>query len=113
MNEYVCKDDVRCDNEFFLDSKEAEVAHEDAGVQLWHILYKSPDLNPVECFWSWLQKNPRDGLCSRHGLDRERANASHEASSGKCTTRVVSTKVRTQMQSTAPPGELAILHAPS
>ena len=29
------------------------------GVKLWHIPPRSPDLNPVERFWSWLKKKLR------------------------------------------------------
>ena len=48
-----------CDNEGFLASKESSVACKRAGVKLWRIPSKSPDLNPVERFWSWLKKKLR------------------------------------------------------
>ena len=50
---------VLCDNEGFLHAKESSQAHRTAGVKLWHIPPRSPDLNPVERFWSWLKKKLR------------------------------------------------------
>ena len=44
---------VLCDNESFLAKSEA--AHERASVSLWRVPPKSPDLNPVEKYWSWLR----------------------------------------------------------
>ena len=34
-------------------------AHVRANVELWHIPPRSPDLNPVERFWSWVRKRIR------------------------------------------------------
>ena len=34
-------------------------AHKDAGIELWLIPKRSPDLNPVERFWAWLRKKLR------------------------------------------------------
>ena len=50
---------VLCDNEGFLASKEASRAHRACGINLWKIPPKSPDLNPIERFWSWLKKKLR------------------------------------------------------
>ena len=50
---------VLCDNESFLRSKVVAKAHQKIGVKLWKIPAKSPDLNPVERFWSWLRKKLR------------------------------------------------------
>ena len=50
---------VLCDNESFLRAKAVAAAHEKSGVKLWKIPAKSPDLNPVERFWSWLRKKMR------------------------------------------------------
>ena len=47
---------VLCDNEGFLQTKESAAAHKAAGVKLWRIPSKSPDLNPIELFWGWLRK---------------------------------------------------------
>ena len=47
---------VISDNESFLDTDEAARAHRRAGVRLWHVPPRSPDLNPVEKFWSWLRR---------------------------------------------------------
>ena len=33
--------------------------HRTAGIKLWKIPSKSPDLNPIECFWAWLRKKLR------------------------------------------------------
>ena len=40
-------------------STESTRAHTASRVQLWHIPRRSPDLNPVEKFWSWLRKQLR------------------------------------------------------
>ena len=48
---------VFCDNESFLAKSEA--AHERASVSLWRVPPKSPDLNPVEKYWSWLRRRLR------------------------------------------------------
>jgi len=50
---------VLCDNESFLRAKAVAAAHDKSGVKLWKIPAKSPDLNPVERFWSWLRKKLR------------------------------------------------------
>jgi len=50
---------VLCDNESFLRAAVVGAAHKGAGVKLWHIPAKSPDLNPVERFWAWLRKKLR------------------------------------------------------
>ena len=43
------------DNERFLRTALAGAAHRRAGVKLWRIPAKSPDLNPAEKYWSWLR----------------------------------------------------------
>ena len=48
---------VLCDNESFLAKSAA--AHERASVSLWRVPPKSPDLNPVEKYWSWLRRRLR------------------------------------------------------
>ena len=50
---------VLCDNESFLRTDEARLAHREAGVTLWKMPAHSPDLNPVEKFWAWLRKELR------------------------------------------------------
>ena len=50
---------VLCDNEHFLTSKDAQKAHKKAKIVLWKIPPKSPDLNPIERFWSWLRRKLR------------------------------------------------------
>ena len=50
---------VLCDNESFLTTAESRKAHRDCKVKLWHVPAKSPDLNPVEKFWSWVRKQLR------------------------------------------------------
>jgi len=47
---------ILCDNESFLTAPAARAAHDRARVELWHIPPRSPDLNPVEKFWSWLRR---------------------------------------------------------
>ena len=50
---------VLCDNESFLTAAQSIQVHANAGIQLWQIPAKSPDLNPVERFWSWLRRKLR------------------------------------------------------
>ena len=50
---------VLCDNESFLDTNLADRQHRAAGVTLWHVPPRSPDLNPVERYWAWLKKHLR------------------------------------------------------
>ena len=47
---------VICDNESFLRARASQSAHRKAGVRLWQVPPKSPDLNPIEMFWSWLRR---------------------------------------------------------
>ena len=49
-----------CDNESFLNAPQSRAAHRRAGVQLWQIPQRSPDLNPVEMYWAWLRKRLRE-----------------------------------------------------
>ena len=50
---------VICDNEGFLEASESAKAHAKAKVRLWPIPPRSPDLNPVERFWSYLRRRLR------------------------------------------------------
>ena len=50
---------VFCDNETFLNARKTQRAYRDAGVNLWQIPPRSPDLNPVEKSWSWLRRKLR------------------------------------------------------
>ena len=50
---------VLCDNEKFLKSKLCAKAYKDRKVKLWFVPPRSPDLNPVERFWSWLRRELR------------------------------------------------------
>ena len=50
---------VLCDNESFLKSKGTLRAYKATGVVPWHVPARSPDLNPVEKFWSWLRRRLR------------------------------------------------------
>ena len=58
-NEYAGAWSVLSDNEGFLHSAAVKKAHKGARVKLWHIPARSPDLNPVEKFWSWLRRTLR------------------------------------------------------
>ena len=44
------------DNESFLRAPASRAAHGKVSVRLWGIPPGSPDLNPVEKFWSWLRR---------------------------------------------------------
>ncbi|MCH2143491.1 MAG: transposase [Phycisphaerales bacterium] len=46
---------VICDGESFLHTPESRKALTDCKVKLWTVPPRSPDLNPVENFWSWLR----------------------------------------------------------
>jgi len=48
---------VIADNESFL--QKSRPAHRRVNVHLWHVPPRSPDLNPVEKFWSWLRRKLR------------------------------------------------------
>jgi len=48
-----------CDNEGFLESKEAKKLYKKVGIKLWHVPPRSPDLNPIEKVWAWLRRHLR------------------------------------------------------
>jgi len=50
---------VLCDNESFLRAGPSAAAHRRCNVSLWKLPAKSPDLNPVEKFWSWVRMRLR------------------------------------------------------
>ena len=50
---------VLCDNEGFMSGAESRKAHRAQKVILWHIPPRSPDLNPIEKFWSWMRRELR------------------------------------------------------
>lgn len=50
---------ILSDNESFLQAPASEKAHKKARVELWQIPARSPDLNPVEKFWSWVRRRLR------------------------------------------------------
>ena len=47
---------IICDNESFLKAPESRKAHAQLRVHLWHIPARSPDLNPIEKFWSHVRR---------------------------------------------------------
>ena len=47
---------VLCDNEAFLRAPASTVAHRADNIHLLKIPPRSPDLNPVELYWSWLRR---------------------------------------------------------
>jgi hypothetical protein len=50
---------VLTDGESFLRTKESNKAYRKCKVRLWQIPPRSPDLNPIEKFWSWLRRRLR------------------------------------------------------
>ena len=50
---------VLCDNESFLRARDSTAAHRHSKVTLWAVPARSPDLNPIEKFWSWLRTQLR------------------------------------------------------
>ena len=50
---------ILCDGESFLQADMSMSAYRSKRIQLWVVPPKSPGLNPVEMFWSWLRKKLR------------------------------------------------------
>ena len=50
---------ILCDNERFLTAPKSMAEYRKLKIRLWQIPPKSPDLNPVEQFWSYLRKRLR------------------------------------------------------
>ena len=50
---------ILCDGERFLRARACQAAYRSKHVKLWNLPAKSPDLNPVEMFWSWLRRKLR------------------------------------------------------
>jgi hypothetical protein len=50
---------VLCDNEGFMHDAAAKQATRLQKVNLWHVPPRSPDLNPIEKYWSWLRRELR------------------------------------------------------
>lgn len=50
---------ILCDGERFLRAKVCQAAYQSKHVMLWDLPAKSPDMNPVEMFWSWLRRKLR------------------------------------------------------
>ena len=46
---------ILCDNESFLSAKIVRPLYNKSRIRLMHIPAGSPDLNPIESFWSWLR----------------------------------------------------------
>ena len=44
---------VLCDNEAFLRHRACLRAYASRNIHLWGVPPRSPDLNPIEMFWSW------------------------------------------------------------
>ena len=51
---------VLCDNETFLNARLCRPQHARRNIVLWQVPAKSPDLNPVEKYWSYLRRRLRD-----------------------------------------------------
>ena len=47
---------VLADNEGFLNDSECRAAHRAENIKMFHIPPRSPDLNPIEKFWSWMRR---------------------------------------------------------
>ena len=48
-----------CDNEKFLSAKTCHTFYKRKDIKLLQIPPRSPDINPIEMFWSWLRKHLR------------------------------------------------------
>ena len=49
-----------CDNEGFLQAKEAKRMYTNKRIKLWQVPPRSPDMNPIEKYWSYLRRALRD-----------------------------------------------------
>lgn len=47
---------ILCDNERFLDANDSKQAYTARSISLLHVPPQSPDLNPIEKYWSWLRR---------------------------------------------------------
>jgi hypothetical protein len=50
---------VLCDNEGFLHARESKVAMRKQKINLWHVPARSPDINVIEKYWSYLRRELR------------------------------------------------------
>lgn len=50
---------VLCDNEGFLRARESRAALRKHKINLWHVPARSPDINVVEKYWSYLRRELR------------------------------------------------------
>ena len=48
-----------CDNEAFLRHRKCMQAYATRNIHLWSVPARSPDLNPIEMYWSWLRRQLR------------------------------------------------------
>ena len=48
-----------CDNEGFLHAAESKAAHRLQKISLWHVPARSPDINIIEKYWSYLRPELR------------------------------------------------------
>ena len=66
---------ILCDGERFLHSAASILAYRKQKISIWKVPPRSPDLNPVEQFWSWLRRHlPKldlaDARAKRTSLDK-------------------------------------------
>ena len=50
---------ILCDGEGFLRAGRSKIAYGRRNISLWDLPAKSPDLNPIENFWSWARQRLR------------------------------------------------------
>ena len=66
-----------CDNETFLRHRSCARAYARKNIRLWELPPRSPDLNPIEMFWSWVRRQLR--LKDLEDLEKKRAHLSKAA----------------------------------
>ena len=84
---------ILCDGEAFLRAKVSIAACSTRKISLWTVPPKSPDLNPVEMFWSWLRRKLR--LMDLQDLRKKRRPLGRAAYTARVKSVIKSQKAQT------------------
>ena len=74
---------ILCDGEAFLRAKDSLAAYRSKKIVLWGVPAKSPDLNPVEKYWSWVRRQMRAMDLADLSAKRPAAGRAEMAGKGK------------------------------